>query len=602
MKIYRRNVKEESIVKELIIVFFICYIPRLIMSLKAYPLLYISDETSALSIAAFIAGNDWREVVSHAGYYGFGFLWIFAPLFKWIDSPLWIYRVILIILAAVLATVGPFCYCILDKYFLDISKNKRVIISSVCGCLTLLNTAAMSARNEEIFNLIVWVIVYLLSAILYETDSKKIKYEIVLVLILGFSLTVHARSVALYMGIIVASILYYLFYKKELVHKAFYIIMALEYVVINKFVEIYQGSIWKANVRNSSVSDVVTSSLLNFNIDEETIQGIFMIFGGQIYTAIVFTGGIFLVAIVAVCIYFFKIKDFINKRESCYIAVIGGMFLFCALLTIGGQSLTWLSGVRQGLIEGTYKDAYRGFTYMRYMGVYVPPVVMYGLIVMDLHYDILKSSIKTSFFILVLLTLFWINVVLPKIENRLDIYFMTLSQTKAGIKVLRDDWLKASIAILGIMFIWFLFVYKKQLMYQLVLIIMLLILERIYIFENSTYIEEQKIYAKADAGYKLLKEIELSLEIKDVYVFDASGHKDHQIFYMYQFMNNSLHIIPELPDELNSETIIFSNQDINVLLSKNHYSGKLDDNEYVYCFGERYKEIIEEQGINLVFQ
>lgn len=581
-------------------IFFICFIPRFIISLRTFPMIYVSDETSALAIAANLAGNNWNDVQVQAGYYGFGFFSFLWSVFKWVQSPIWLYRIVMSILSFINALVGPICFHILTTFFENIERVTKIIISILCGCLTILNTAVISIKNEEILNLVVWIIVYLLCEILSEKEEKKkIKFELGLLVVLGYSLTLHARSIALYIGVVVAASLYYIFYKKKLMHTFFYIVMLGEYIIVDKLVELYQASIWSGNVRNSSVSDSVSASLSKLSITEETLQGLFMIVGGQVYTATVFTGGVFLIGIVIICIYILGIKKYRLEQEDRYVLVIGGMFLACTAMAIGGQALTWLPGVIKGLTEGTYKSAYRGFTYMRYFGLFFPPVVMSSLIVANIHNKIMKPSVKISIFITGILTLFWINVVLPHIENKFNTFFSTLSGMKTGMEVTRDDWLRGSVLMFVFLASWLWVTYHNKLNYLLIALTIFLIMERVYIFESSTYISQQRNYKKADAGYELLKDISNMLETEDIYVFDDSKATDHQIFYLYQFMNNSLHIIPELPEEIQENTIIFSNKNICEVLNKKAYWAKLDNNEYVYCFGKKNIEIIENTGIEL---
>ena len=86
---------------DIIIIYLICLITKVVISLRVYPVLYLSDEVSALSATALAAGFDWSAVVSHAGYYGFGFLALLVPLFNIVRSPVWIYRIILIIFSMI---------------------------------------------------------------------------------------------------------------------------------------------------------------------------------------------------------------------------------------------------------------------------------------------------------------------------------------------------------------------------------------------------------------------------------------------------------------------------------------------------------------------
>ena len=59
--------------------FLIAVIPRMILSLFAYPIRTMSDELGTISNGAFLAGLDWSAVASESGYYGSGLSLFFAP-------------------------------------------------------------------------------------------------------------------------------------------------------------------------------------------------------------------------------------------------------------------------------------------------------------------------------------------------------------------------------------------------------------------------------------------------------------------------------------------------------------------------------------------
>ena len=106
----------------------------------------------------------------------------------------------------------------------------------------------------------------------------------------------------------------------------------------------------------------------------------------------------------------------------------------------------------------------------------------------------------------------------------------------------------------------------------------------------------------ANAGFDLLSSIHDELEEtenKDVYVFDMRNVTDGQIWYIYQFLNYDLHIIPNLPKNIDEDCIIFTNGLINSRYLEGTLHAKLDENEYVYCRGEKYINILERAGVVL---
>lgn len=590
--------------RDLWLVFLITFIPRCVILFQAYPFIYVSDETSAISVAALAAGHDWSNVVSNAGYYGIGYLFLFAPLFRIVKNPVYIYRIILLVSSIVVSASAPICYAVLHKFLKIESRVHKVIISSLCGTLNFFTVVQMSARNEEILYLLIWVMVYILCNILYYQDIalKRSINEVILLFLLIYSLTVHTRAVCFIIGVLLFDVAGRIFLKKEIVHKWSYFIIAAGYILTNLGLKWYQGKIWFQGTGNTSVMAGVEKSLsriadfTNINLYLNIIR----IIGGQIYTASSVSGGLFIISVFILVFYLFKGK-YREDEKGKYIFIIGGMFLFCTFFTIGGQSITWLSGVTNGMLkygEGVYVSSYRAFAYLRYMGCYVPPFVMCALVIAIENRKLLKNASSCGIIIICLLTLFWMKMILPYIYNSRMTYFVTLGGMKAYEEVTYKNWHRACLLALAIFMVGFLLIRIKKEHLYLSLVIILLTIERIYGHEYSTLDVEQRNYEKADAGYGLIQKMLHEKELQSVYVFDALSDTN-QIFYLYQFLNYSVKIIPELPEDLESDMVLFCNKDLKGLVGENCYGAKLDKNEYVYCIGEEYMVLLENCGMNM---
>ena len=120
---------------------------------------------------------------------------------------------------------------------------------------------------------------------------------------------------------------------------------------------------------------------------------------------------------------------------------------------------------------------------------------------------------------------------------------------------------------------------------------------RIYEFYNGTIYIMKRGYEQVSSSYKLLSDTGLNKTSTDVYVYDASSKTDHQIFYIFQFLNYRMHVIPGLPDHDDSseDAIVFTNKQINNILGPEYAYVTLDEDEYVYFKG-RYENIIIQAG------
>lgn len=590
--------------RDLWLVFLIVFIPRCLLILRAYPFIYSSDEMSAISVAALAAGYDWSQVVSKAGYYGIGYLFLFAPLFHIINNPIYIYRIVLLTSSLLVSISAPVCYLVLYKFIKMESRLQKVVISSVCGLFNFFTAVNINIRNEELLYLLIWIIVYILCNILYcnQVNVKREVNEIILLLLLGYSLTIHTRAICLIIAVLFFDVIGRIFFKKSFLHKWCYLVIAVGYTMIEWMLKWYQGRIWFGKATNASVISTVENSLSRIN-DFKNMNlylDIIRISGGQIYTATAVSGGLFIIAVITLVIFFLE-KKYKENQKTKYIFFIGGMFLFCTILTIAGQSITWLAGVTNGIRnygEGVYRDAYRAFTYLRYMGCYVAPFIMCALVVAMEDRKLFKRAFSYGLVIVSVLTVFWIKMILPYIYNQRMTFFLWFGGMKADEETSYTHWYRACALVLIILIVGFLLVNIKKEYLYLGIVILLLTIQRMYVYEELTLVSEQKNYRKADAGYDLIQKMRCEKELEKIYVFDALSGSD-QIFYLYQFLNYSVRIIPGLPEDLEMDMILFSNKDLEDMLGENCYGAKLDNNEYVYCIGKENTLLIEKCGIDM---
>lgn len=582
------------------IVFIICLLPRLYVSLRTYPVFIPSDEVSAMSAAALTAGLNWKDVVSNAGYYGFGFLWIFAPLFLIIDSPIWIYRIIMLGLSIVEAMTSVVCYMTLSLIFPNVSRSIKNLISIICGLINILSTVNIANRNEEILALVVWTIILLLAKIIMSTDpKKKTKAEVFLLMVLLYSLTLHTRATMLFIALIVVSAIHAIVWKRLPFHIWIYILLAAGYIVVSLFVKMYQDSIWTETARNASLSDNASgfmSLIRQDGINFKMISIFFLIILGQFYTACIMTGGLYIFVIISFFSWIVGIrkKELTNQEKTIFL--IGSFALFCVLGTSFSQGLTWLPGLYNG-------NEYRlkAFTYMRYFGIYVSPVVMCGIIIhKGISEKAKKKNIAASFIILIALTVFWGCCNYPLLKGTqwysgTDWQYMFLGQMKNTVQSTERNWMLAIVMLLEIVCVLIFFFNRKRVKICMLLFVSFLIMERCYTFDHKMLPDAQGTYGTAKAGYMLIKQLEGKRPLDDgIYVFDARDRTDHQIYYEYQFLNFKHHIIPELPNSMDS-TLVFSNKNISDLLPTCWYV-QLSNKEYVFFDSYEDMNIISNLG------
>jgi len=590
---------------DIIIIYIICTLPRVILSFGMLPLANGSDEVSSISVAAMLAGYDWRGVISQAGYYGFGYTFIFWPLFRLKCDPVWIARVVFLCSSLIEGFCSVVCYKTLSILEPTLPRAKKNIISILCGYATLYSTMYMHNTNEEPLVLCYWIIFYLVVKIICSDNGKgTVRNEIVLLFLLAYSLTLHTRAVMVYIALFIFSAVYFAARRKLPFHIFFYFALVVAYVFTRFLISKYQASIWEGNgsIRNASVIENVGGfiSLLKDNgLDRHLIASVLRIICAQIYTTCVFSGGLFPLAAVAFLYNCFRaIKA--NSESEQILFLIGLFALACIICSSAGQAIMWSPGIYVG-----WSDSFRSFAYTRYFGTYVSPFLMCGLLAYDKyqsHKDN-KATIIISVFVSAIIVIIWRWFVFPSFDEkslyRHEIMLMAMSLSTRRRTLQMSNWITASMLFLECNALISTLLSKKKNMMCCCFLVGLLIFSRFYGYYTFTLIFEESAYSKSNAGYELLQKLESVAPQSTIYVYDASDATANQVFYYYQYYNYDKEVITTIPEDLGTH-LLFVNSDIRRKLPE-CWCLQLDNNEYVYGQDYRTYQIIEELGYNPIY-
>ena len=230
---------------ECIVLFMLCVGVKIVISFHEIPLIYISDCTSSISVAARLAGYDWSDVVRNAGYYGIGYLFVFFPLYLLKISPVIIYRIVALTSAVLVGITPLIARAIIARNFPDIDKMKRFSISLISGCFSICSTITFSMWNEEPLLLSLWIIAFLMFEIL---NYKTKKNELALFVLLGYILFLHTRAVVTVVGVFIIHLVVSLHRRKRLLSVLFWPAYCAEYSIVKYAVRIYQNLIWISHI------------------------------------------------------------------------------------------------------------------------------------------------------------------------------------------------------------------------------------------------------------------------------------------------------------------------------------------------------------------
>lgn len=588
-------------------VFWISAIPKICMALQAVPLKTLSDEVATVAAAAKLAGYDWSQVVARAGYYGAGFYWIFAPIFKLTDDPVIIYRFILVGCSLVQALIAPICYYLMLHYLGTKDKKYAFVTSVSCAYAVIVRATLMF--NEHILVIVIWVTALLLAKLqeYQEIKGKKRLYTGLLMIVFGYSLTIHTRMLTLWIALGLLLVAYVIVYRCCFLSKSMVILWGIgAYAIAMKIVSKVQKVLWKtgngSELRNGSVNIPFEVNWLS----PRTWKAWGSIIAGQIQMINMVTGGL-VVLFLFLFLFFFikwipekKKKKPVEKRKDYYFIIIF-FFLCCTAMTIGAQSISWLWGASEGISHGYKSQDYgiKAFTYLRYFGVYIGPLVMCGLSMLEHYKEDSDKAVTFAVPVSAVLIIIWLIVIQPFIYENIytSEFFTGLSFFRVEERFELRHYLFGILWLIVIGGFLYSFVIKRELNKLVYLLAFYLIFQ--YCSNGLGYdISRQKnTFSWVDGAYKTVKNLEKTMNVpNEIYCYESREKADHYLFQLYQFYLNRYTVVPVAKEEVKSiptGQMVFANiQDEETLLAKGYSCIAIDSNEYLYV-DKKYKDVMK---------
>lgn len=572
----------------LIGLFFIFNMPQLFMTFSMTPgLATAQDEFSTIYNAAYFAGNDWAAIgKAHSGYYGYGFLILFTPLFWIFKDGLVIYRIILFCCHMLPLGSTIICYKILKKYCCNIPKSLLFIIS--IACVTVKGRGVAGIYNEYMLGLCTWLCLYLILKLCTANNKKdRIKNTFILFFILIYSCTVHSRALILYVIVCIIVISLYLLYKKFIISIPTALSMTLFIIPYKIFTNCLQIEMLGGVSSNSSIVMKLSNGFTNSS--NTFIEAILFVFMGQLHAVNIVTGGMAAVGLGAFAV---TIWNIINRKNGKLIfrrewdeneaSTVSGVLYTClgiAAFAIG-MALSTRRGVGQSLIGEGVNINFRAVVLIRYLSSFIGPALMMAFLIL------LKN--KNNLIMKISYIYFW---------GMQFVYYMYLYQNMKHtgwgtdiclpltwdlLKKPEDIYLVGGFFVPIYLFMIFLFLLQKN-NYFLIALLLIFLGNGEQLYRNIHAMEKANQYINVNAGYHAFRLKEDIFE--DIYVLDFEN-EENQNFFVYQVLLPNIRIIPQAPDIEEEEVLLLCN-------SENYEDGteytkiKLDDNEWLYIRGRK---------------
>lgn len=584
--------------KYVIIILILCIVPQCFIAMQQYPLL-VGDDMGVISLPAFLSGRQWDDIWRSVAFYGGGYHILLTPLFILTNNPLIIYRGVLLSYVLLEAVIAIIAFYILRHYY-QCDEVYASVLSILCSYFTYTKPTYVS--NEIVLLLGLWlVILIILKLIEYgEEKRKKQLLSILLCFISSYLITIHLRSSALLIAIVFTIITYYLYKKKSLVSPIVSAVcFPLLYFAAQKFNNIVQSTIWITDgiteINNSNIIDGAENIVKLFNVQYWHAWA--AIFLGQLSTVSIMSIGMLCPVFIWSLVFLYKMirKQELRTKKNMSTAVIIILMSASIIITLGGQSITWLDHAYDSIQMGAYNsnddpniNFARVFTYLRYFSFYTNPLLIIGLVNLKGNTKKNKKIMKWGIALYCFLQVLWFLLVFPyicNIRSVADVY-IPFSIENYGIGYAGSKVYLPAIILCTAFFLLIVLLYhrKKSLMGLVILCIFV-----IYQYTYYGIVHENPWWDRGDGSYNLMRTYINEIPFDHIYVpYEAMA-------YEFQFLFNDISVNISLPDNNVEEAVIFTNlypiegeRYWTNLENQGYQSIKIDDNEYVFIKGEKF--------------
>lgn len=565
-----------------ITVFLAAFLIRLIFLPGITTMSISGDEIFSFWPAAKLAGYDWSGVMEKYRYYGVGYTLLLAPFFQLFKDPVVLYRSLVIVMALFQSLCAPLCCHLLRRFFHV--RNTRFLILASTAAAFMTPIRAVYTYPEFLYDLLIWVIVWILLKLSTITETKKrMGFTILLWAVTGYACTVHTRGLTIVAAIIAAALIYQITLKKKLLNWPVTIVLAVAALLFYKFgINLLMQFLNVQHAVGNTSVPTGTGALKLFLTEPKTWTAFAAIVIGQFNEAIMMSLGLAVPVVWAFAKTAFSRKQWTAENQP---VILAGWFCIIALMiTIGGQAISQTPSVYEAMFNGGDWDAFRNVTYGRYFAAYAAPLFMAGLYLLrkqDMRQRVMQPALITS----ALLQGYFVFNIIPYINHfngsvwsYAPFFFTRGFQDNISTAA----YLAGTVVIFGLQLIYALLSSKSKTQYILPMVCIGLIY--VYGF-NCLYHEGYRSRQNADATEQGIAYLQTIPEDTTIYIKDVpAGSAGQGVAWLYQFglPDKPVHIFnEEAPAEQNA--VVITNSSENSMLSHEGFEPhEISNGWYVY--------------------
>ena len=271
----------------------------------------VLDETGTMSVAAFLAGDDWSLTNLGMGsfYYKYFQSLFYVPFFLLIRHPFTRYKAIMAFHALVMAVI-PVCVYHISRKFLRLDKRMALLFTGAVSSVPAVILYCFYARADLFLEVLPWILlVLLLEGGLALENGQKLKGAIISVLAAGTAVAgyaSHTRGLIMVIASLMTLILVRLLTGKRLAAWLPYLLSTVVFMAADRAATRYfKANVWPYGIRHANMKSINWPAL-KLIFTKDGFAALLKMCTGWYYNATAATFGLALLAVAVGVILFFR--------------------------------------------------------------------------------------------------------------------------------------------------------------------------------------------------------------------------------------------------------------------------------------------------------
>lgn len=301
------------------ILYFAFLVPVLIMNCSLCST-EVLDETTNLSIAAFLSGYDWSYTNLAIGQYFYKYFQVlfYVPLFRMNIDPYLRYRLIMAFNSVVFCFIPLICFYILHV-FIKITHKKSIACSVAVGTISSALFYTQHASSDLFVEFFPWITLLLLIKSMKAIESNEKKkaavFSFLIALISVCSYASHTRGIILVISVFIIVVLMAAVWKKKVILSFIYYPSLVVFLIVDRFAtQFFKANAFPFGVAHGNIASMDKDALISILTTRSGFIAFIKLCIGWAYTAATSTFGLCVCALLCACIILIRFHK--NKEES----------------------------------------------------------------------------------------------------------------------------------------------------------------------------------------------------------------------------------------------------------------------------------------------